>query len=84
MEQGRSSERPRRKKSQRQHDLEFQELVLKCLINIVGISGPIYERISEMVAECRMLLEEEVSEAKVVSRAEDELSEYWRSHRLDH
>lgn len=63
MGQGHSSENPRRKKSRRLHDLEFQELVLRSLVNI-GLEGSIYSRASDMIAECRVMIEEEISESE--------------------
>lgn len=82
MGQGHSSESQRRKKSRRLHDLEFQELVLRSLINI-GLEGSIYSRVSDMVAECKIMIEEEMAETKASASEMSSLCEYWAEHRLD-
>lgn len=82
MEQGRSSESPRRKKSQRQHDLEFQALVLRSLVNI-GLEGSIRGRVSDKILECQIMIEEEIAESRARQRSRDAIQEHWKDQRLD-
>lgn len=65
MDNDRSNGSPRRKKSKRLHDLEFQSLVLRFMIGMSGsgqVSPLIYNKMCDLANECYFMIEEEISE----------------------